>query len=185
MKHASTVWRDLVLLALLGVTVAVVLVIPWINPKATPKEKTPPGQLIVQIGWPQGDVDVDLWVKAPNEKPVGFSSKSSKDCNLLRDDLGNEGDPTKANYEITFCRSTPAGEYVVNVMLYADRAQRPPIPVSVHVDETKGGRNRRLLSRHVTLSRVGQQLTVWRFTLGSHGQVVSTNRLPMNLYSAQ
>lgn len=185
MKHASTVWRDLVLLALLVITVAMVLVIPWINPEATPKRNSPPGKLIVQISWPRGDVDVDLWVKAPRDKPIGFSSKSSRDCDLLRDDLGNVNDPTSANYEVAFCRSTQAGEYVVNTMLYSDRAQPPPIQVLVSVNELKGGQTQRLLRRHVALNQVGQQLTVWRFTLDAQGRVVSTNRLPMNLYSAQ
>lgn len=182
MKHTGTVWRDLVLLALLMVTVAMVLVISWVNPKAKIRQDDPPGNLTVQINWPSGDVDVDLWVRAPHDKSVGFSSKSGKYFNLLRDDLGNLGDTTKANYEVAFSRGAPAGEYVVDVMLYADRGKPPPVPVEVQVSEERSGSSSTLLRRHVVLRWVGQQLTVWRFTLDSHGNVVNTNRLAMNLY---
>ena len=33
------------------------------------------------------DVDIDLWVKAPDDIPVGYSNQGGLFFNLLRDDL--------------------------------------------------------------------------------------------------
>src|SRR4030088_2864684 len=38
---------------------------------------TPPGAVIVDIQWDNSvDADVDLWVEAPGDVPVGYSNKS-------------------------------------------------------------------------------------------------------------
>src|SRR6202521_4580652 len=75
----------------------------------------PPGSLIVDIHWEDKiDADVDLWVQAPGDVPVGYSNKSGIIFNLLRDDLGHSGDPVSMNYEIAYGRGLWPGEYTVN-----------------------------------------------------------------------
>src|SRR4051794_3763581 len=62
-----------------------------------------PGNVIVEMTWPPNiDADVDLWVQAPGDVPVGYSDKSGIIFNLLRDDLGHSGDPNSMNYEVTY-----------------------------------------------------------------------------------
>jgi hypothetical protein len=53
------------------------------------KGQTPPGNVIVEMFWDKAtDADVDLWVQAPGDVPVGYSNKSGAIFNLVRDDLG-------------------------------------------------------------------------------------------------
>ena len=73
---AGTVFRDVVMLALVGF-VAIVL-LPHLNPPGakTADNMSPPGNVIVEIRWPDEiDADVDLWVQAPGDIPVGYSNK--------------------------------------------------------------------------------------------------------------
>src|SRR6516225_6240991 len=92
---------------------------------------TPPGSVIVDIHWDDKiDADVDLWVQAPGDVPVGYSNKAGLIFNLLRDDLGRGGDPNSMNYEVAYGRGHWAGEYVVNTMLYRSRDHVYPVPVS-------------------------------------------------------
>ena len=113
----GTVFRDVIMLALLGFVAIVVLLLPHLNPPVQATEATqPPGNVIVEVRWPdEFDSDVDLWVEAPGDVPVGYSNKGGRIFNLLRDDLGHIGDTTGLNYEIAFSRGTPGGEYTVSL----------------------------------------------------------------------
>ena len=76
-KETNVVFRDIILLTLTGFIAMVILLIPFINP---PTKKTdssqPPGNVIVELFWDnERDVDIDLWVKAPEDIPVGYSNK--------------------------------------------------------------------------------------------------------------
>ena len=120
------VFRDVIMLALLGFVTSVVLLLPHVNPPQTEAKETGPmpGDMIVEIRWPDElDTDVDLWVKAPGDRPVGYSNRGGLVFNLLRDDLGHSSDLTKLNYEFAYTRGAPAGEYVVNVHLYRNMAK--------------------------------------------------------------
>ena len=69
----DTVFRDVIMLALAGFIAIVILLLPHLNPpgKAV-KTATPPGNVIVEIRWPETlDTDVDLWVQGPKDQPVG------------------------------------------------------------------------------------------------------------------
>jgi hypothetical protein len=117
----GTVFRDVIMLALAGFVAMVVLLLPHLNPpgKAALDNSQPPGNVIVEVRWPDEiDSDVDLWVEAPGDVPVGYSNKGGVIFNLLRDDLGKRADATGMNYEVSYSRGIPAGEYTVNVHLY-------------------------------------------------------------------
>jgi hypothetical protein len=59
---------------------------------------SPPGSVIIDLHWDDKvDADVDLWVQAPGDVPVGYSNKAGMIFNLLRDDLGHSGDPVSMN----------------------------------------------------------------------------------------
>ena len=174
---SGTLFRDIITLALAGFVAIVFLILPHINPptKKQDAEVLSPGNVIVEIRWPDPlDVDVDLWVKAPGDVPGGYSAKSGRIFNLLRDDLGHSFDATGLNYEVAFARGMPAGEYVVNVHLYRNVYTNPPvIPVTVAIStRTDAGVVSLILSKRVQLHRVGQELTVFRFRLDESGQLV-------------
>lgn len=123
----STVFRDIIFLALFGFMAIVLLIISHINPptKESNKDVPPPGNMVVEMFWDDAlDLDIDLWVQAPEDKIVGYSSKSGKLFNLLRDDLGFYVDQSDRNYEIALTRGLRAGEYTINVMYYANKHSR-------------------------------------------------------------
>ncbi len=172
----GTVFRDVILLALIGFVAMVILLLPHIAP---PKEETEehraPGNVIVEMHWPNSmAVDVDLWVKAPREVPVGFWNLGGRTFNLLRDDLGMDGDASDMNYEVSYSRGIPHGEYIINVHMYGPLPPRLTVPVNVVVSvKKKYDDTRQILNSVVKLSRRGQEETVFRFKLSAKGDLVA------------
>ena len=182
----GTVFRDVVTLALLGFVAMVIMLLPHITQrKQETEEHKAPGNVIVEIHWPSiMPVDVDLWVQAPNEAPVGFWNQGGHTFNLLRDDLGIEGDATDLNYEISYSRGIPAGEYIVNIHMYGRPLRNTPVPVKVVVTIKKPFEDaRQILATDVMLTRQNQEETAFRFRLTSEGNLVpgsvSTLRRPL------
>ena len=173
----GTVFRDVIMLALAGFVAMVVLLLPHLNPpgEAAEDDTKPPGNVIVEIHWPDDlDTDVDLWVEAPGDVPVGYSNKGGQIFNLLRDDLGWRADATGLNYEVSYSRGIPAGEYTVNIHLYRNAARSYPVPVTVvtSVKRTAEESARQVLASDVELRREGEELTVYRFKLDQEGGLV-------------
>jgi len=184
----GTVFRDVIMLALAGFVAMVILLLPHLNPPGEAAEQTtePPGNVIVELRWPDElDSDVDLWVEAPGDTPVGYSNKGGAIFNLLRDDLGKRADATGLNYEVSYSRGIPAGEYTVNVHLYRNAANVFPIPVTVvtSVKTSPKESARQLLASKIELVREGEELTVYRFRLSEDGSLVagSVHSLQRNL----
>jgi hypothetical protein len=175
--EGGTVFRDVIMLALAGFVAMVLLLLPHLNPpgEAAKENTQPPGNVIVEVRWPDElDSDVDLWVEAPGDIPVGYSNKGGVVFNLLRDDLGKRADATGMNYEVSYSRGIPAGEYTVNVHLYRNTAGLFPIPVTVVTSVKKSSKEsaRQLLASNIELTREGEELTVYRFKLSEDGDLV-------------
>jgi hypothetical protein len=173
----GTVFRDTIMLALAGFVALVILMLPYLNPKQTKSAENmePPGNVIIEARWPDDlDTDVDLWVEAPGDMPVGYSNKGGLIFNLLRDDLGHRADATEMNYEVSYSRGIPPGEYTVNLHLYRNAAQVSPIPVTIvaSVKKTAQESARQLLATHLDLTREGQERTVFRFRIDDKGNLV-------------
>ncbi len=185
----GTVFRDVIMLALLGFAAIVMLLLPHLNPPVAVAAAPPPGNIVVEVRWPDElDSDVDLWVEAPGDVPVGYSNKGGRVFNLLRDDLGQFGDATRLNYEIAYSRGTPAGDYTVNLHLYRNSAGRLPVSavVVVSLKHDPASSIRTIATEEVELTRVGQELTVIRFSLDGEGKLIpgSVNHLQRDLRSA-
>ena len=186
---SGTVFRDVIMLALLGFVAIVILLLPHLNPPTKVEDAArPPGNVIVEMRWPdEVDADVDLWVEGPDGSPVGYSSKDGTTFNLLRDDLGFVGDTTKLNYEVSYSRGVPEGEYTVNVHLYRNPARVFPVPVTV-VASVKKKRNaplKQVVSTEIFLDHDGVEITAFRFKLDAKGELVpgSIHNLPRPLRS--
>lgn len=175
-RGPSEVFRDVTLIILVGMIALVILLLPHINPPGTKQEAeaTPPGNVIVEIRWPDNwKTDVDLWVLAPEDIPVGYSNLVGQTFNLLRDDLGNMTDPLGLNYENAYSRGIPIGEYVVNLHLFRNAENTYPVPVNVQVStRMPPGAIKRLLHSKVELRFAGQEITVFRFFLNADGSLV-------------
>ena len=173
-SDADTVFRDMLFIVLFGFIACVVLLLPYINPKAqaSTKDADPPGNVLIEARWADGlAADVDLWVQGPDGNPVGYSRKSGPLFNLLRDDLGTAGDVGPLNYETSYSRGVLAGEYVVNVHAYRGKY---PVEVFVvaSVKTSPHQSAQPLVKATVTLHREGEELTAFRFRLTADGRLV-------------
>lgn len=137
MKNVYLLFRSYSLIVISLFVVLVTVMVANLNPKATDqkvRETKAPGDIVAHIVWPNGDVDVDLWLSGPDEPvPVGYSNKGGVIWNLLRDDLGNRPDATPVNYEDAFTRGIVPGEYVVNVQCYRCNLATFPMTIDVAV----------------------------------------------------
>ena len=141
-----------------------------------------PGNIMVWIRWPDNvDVDVDLWVRAPHDKPVGYSNRAGNTFNLLRDDLGMIRDSTPFNYEVAFGRDMPSGTYTVNVHLYRNGSELTAVPVDADVFISYGSQTVSIVKKSVVLERVGQEITVANFTLADGKPVGKPNDVQVPL----
>ena len=168
-----------------------------INPIAEEKEEdaaiAPPGNVIVNIFWPDGkNIDVDLWVKGPDDdRPVGYSNRAGETFNLLRDDLGNVNDITQRNFENAYTRGLPEGEYIINVHMFSHKERVKEWPVEVEVvvtvmspDQDKGS-PKEIANVKVFLTRNGEEITAVRFKIDENNKVVpdSINQVQKKLHN--
>ena len=175
-NNSNIVFRDIILLTLTGFISMVVLLVPFINP---PTEKTntssPPGNVIVELFWDDDrDVDIDLWVKAPDDIPVGYSNKGGLFFNLLRDDLGIYKDNSPVNYEVSYSRGISRGVYIANVHLYReDTAPFKPITAEllISVVDPDSNKRKQILKTSKILETVGKEITVFQFELDKKGKL--------------
>lgn len=185
-ETTDTVFRDVILLTLVGFVAMVIMLLPHITKKEEDSEDhKAPGNVIVELHWPsEMNVDVDLWVKGPKSTPVGFWNQGNDVFNLLRDDLGTEGDATNENYEISYSRGIPPGEYIVNVHMYGIVPTGLVVPAKVVVSvRSKYESARQILTSTVELRQRNQEETAFRFRLTAEGDLVegsvSTLRRPL------
>ncbi len=186
---SGTVFRDVLMLALIGFVAMVMVMLPHLARKEqNTEEQKSPGNVVVELHWPDDiDVDVDLWVQAPNDIAVGFFNQGSRYFNLLRDDLGVEGDVTGKNYEVSYSRGIPEGEYIVNVHMYGNVPYGITVPVTVVVSVKQLYDSLHpIVKTQLTLTRKNQEETATRFRLRSDGSLVdgSVNSIRRKLVTA-
>ena len=185
----GTVFRDVITLALCGFVAVVILLLPHLNPKQEAQAAVAsavPGNVMVEARWADElDTDIDLWVQAPGDVPVGYSNKSGVIFNLLRDDLGRNADPTQLNYEVSYSRGVPPGEYAVNLHMYRNKSKVSPVKVTVvtSVKKPNSESAKQILTSSIDLMAENQETTVYRFKLTDAGELVpgSVNSLPKPL----
>lgn len=184
--NGPTVCTIDMLVSLVAAFIALAILVE--DPKQTKADDKPPGALTIEAFWPDGiNADIDLWIRAPGDRPVGYSNKDGAVFSLLRDDLGFVNDSSGRNFEVAYSRTLPPGEYVVNAHAYALRGTAPPVAVRLIVlERLPGASTVTLLEREVPLSQEGQEATIVRFRLDEHGGLVagSDNDLPIGLRSA-
>ena len=172
----DVVFRDVILLALTGFISMVILLIPFVNPPTEEESSsTPPGNVIVELFWDdKRDVDIDLWVQAPDDIPVGYSNKGGIFFNLLRDDLGIYKDNSPVNYEVSYSRGISDGVYIANVHLYReDKAPFKPIiaELLVSVVDPDSNKRKQILKTSKKLEEIGKEITVFQFELDKKGKL--------------
>lgn len=140
MKHKKfdfrTAYIDLLLNVLTGIVFLFVLTTLLISTKKIEQEGIlKKAEYIATIEWPLNlDCDVDMWLLDPDGKKVSFNNKNGGLVHLERDDVGfrsdildlfrlDEIDRDIINEESMIIRGVKAGEYIINVHLYACRVK--------------------------------------------------------------
>ena len=167
----NTIFRDVVLLALITFAAMLIIVIPFLaDPTENEDEDVAsPGNVIAEIIWDPGlNDDIDLWLIGPGEPgPIGYSNKSGIIWNLLRDDLGGAGDLTEMNYENAYSRGLESGWYRFNVHWYNSHSKVTEITIKmvISIKKTPKDSVRQLATRSVTLTKQLREKTVFYFYL--------------------
>ena len=176
-------FRDL----LLNVILSLVLIIGSLQVAKKVEETSsqkPIAQISASIAWPQGDIDVDLWLNGPEQdRATGYSNKSGITWDLVRDDLGNVADRFPLNFENGFVRNFAPGEYTINIHYYRDRAHHGPVTVAVELMIEINGR-RKVIDKQLTLNAVGEELTAINFKIDDKGNVTDVNSVYVPLRAA-
>ena len=167
-------------LDMLFVLILVLILLPHQPENAKETILEPKGNLVIEVSWPDDmNVDVDLWVRGPTGRAVGYSSKNSEYLDLLRDDLGRTADLGKLNYEIVYGREVPSGDYVINLHLYRNRntSKWPTIPVDLTVfSDTKSTSKTKVIQESAKLHFEGEEITVVRFYFDAEtGKITDRN----------
>ena len=180
----NTLFRDALMGVLGALVVAIIILVFHINdPKKKDEEnERARGNVRVEVIWDQNtNVDIDTWVQAPGDTPVGYSNLNGRVFNLVRDDLGSYADLTEMNYEVAFSRGIPAGEWTINLHWFSNAQGAVEVPVKVLItmkkDDGEVSKTAPLtiMSKHVILKRVGQEVTVIRFTTDEEHNVDTTS----------
>jgi len=170
----NTLFRDALMGVVGAIVVALVILLFHINdPKKNDEEnQRARGNIRIEVIWDNDtNVDIDTWGKAPEDTPVGYSNLNGRVFNLVRDDLGTYADLTEMNYEVMFSRGIPKGEWIINLHWFSNSAGVTEVPVKILItmrkDDSENSKESPLtiMSKHVTLTRVGQEITVIRFLI--------------------
>lgn len=145
-----------------------------------------PGVLSIEVSWPADwFTDVDLWVLAPKEHPVGWNHKAGRTLNLVRDDTGSLGDFIPVNVEHVFTRGLVPGEYIVNLHLYGNVQGKFPVPVKVQITyrDDYNSSSYIVFQEEVVLRFTGQEVTIARFRIDAEGKLNhnSFHRIPKSI----
>src|SRR3981081_3399525 len=142
-RRSSAMWRgmnvsfrDMLFLLVFAYLVIGAIALAHVakNDEEQSKGQAPPGNVIVEMFWDKAiDADVDLWVQAPGDVPVGYSNKSGVVFHLVRGGPGRSGGHNSVNYEVSYGRGHWPGEYVVNAMLYRSRDRKFPVGAQIKV----------------------------------------------------
>jgi len=183
----GTAFRD-VLFQMVGLLILLIFILTIMVYDQSKEEQTDPspGHVAVEIVWnPAYDTDVDLWVQAPGDVPVGYSNPKGIVFDLLRDDLGHVNDIFPMNYENAYTRGLPAGEYIVNIHLYRTGNGQLPIVVqyAISLGDNIKGKRQKILFGEVELTAFGEEITIVRFSIDSEGQLIksSVHAIPIEI----
>ena len=126
--HSNLAFVDLLFNLLVGFTSMFIIAFLLINPVAKVGKIDPPVELLITAKWDDDSGnDVDMWVKGPSGRAVGYTNKDEGYIVLNRDDLGFANEAVnvggvktrlRSNVEATEIRGIVPGRYVVNVHLY-------------------------------------------------------------------
>ena len=174
---------DLLFNLLVGFVSLFIIAFLLIQPPTNPGKIDPPIEFLVTIDWDKNSTsDVDLWVKGPSGRPVGFKHKDIGYLVLNRDDTGNGNDfviingkrtDIKENYEVVEGRAIAPGEYIVNLHYFRQANEEGVVDVRVRLQDI-----RPFLNVHEVIVRLPTnkaERTAFSFIVDETGKITSVN----------
>lgn len=161
-----------------------------ISPSKDTGEIKAHGEFMVSLDWPEGvNHDVDLWVKDPHQNVVYFSVMSSGLMNLEKDDRGTQNETytdefgreisVQMNREVVVLRGCIPGEYEVMAHVYSLRGDPPPPEKMLLKYEVSDLNPYKVCCKgESSYHRLGEEVSLVRFTLDKDGNFVSFNNMP-------
>lgn len=160
------------------------VVYTMIGPPPTPASIDTLGQYAVEVTWPTGRADdVDTYVEDPAGNIASYMEGDVGLMHLEHDDLGTSSDKleyagsvaeVRDNRERVVLRGVIPGEVTVNIHAYELSADGCPVAVKLY---RLRGSDRTLLHRTLRLRHQGEEVTAFRFTLDSSGELIDHNQL--------
>ena len=192
-RFRSDPFTDLLFNALLGFTFLFLIAIMFMNPEAKTGIIDPKAEYIITVTWEDNHpADIDTWVEDPDGQVIWFKNSEAGLLHLDRDDRGLLNDSiivngeeiqNPLNQEVVTIRGVVKGEYVVNVHYYASGIDEP---IDVNVRLAKVNPVLEIIYYGtVTLAKIGDEKTTFRFNIGREGKVSKVNFLPKQLVSVE
>ena len=176
---------DLLFNMLLGTMALFFLSFIQIAPDAKKESIEPKAEYVIIVSWPgELDNDVDTWLQDPNGDVVWFRNKRTDSTHLDQDDLGGQNDQSPYNQEITTIRALIAGEWILNIHLYAIRSAVTSTPVEITIDRLNPV-FKRIIRKTIVLNKHWEEITVARIEMTGTGDVIEINDLPAKLVKPQ
>ena len=143
---------DFLFILLTGFIALLLLAFLLINPIAKDGKIDPKTEMMITIEWPENSIlDIDLWIKGPNNTIVSYQKKDGAYIILERDDLGKNNDKMLLNGELVVIQRNVEvgtinqlfpGEYIINIHNYTssfkqklvtENNETVPVPVTVQI----------------------------------------------------
>jgi len=179
-------FTDLLFNLLIGFTSLLLIAFLLINPIAEEGKIDPRSEFIITSSWDdESAIDIDLWVKGPDDTIVGFPSKDGRYMVLERDDLGDTNDLIQLNgdtiliqrnLETLSINAIVPGEYIVTVHNYSTSVSNDneeyPTPVTIDIMDM----NPISLDMSRTVKvRLKEEVSVFSFMVDEDGNIYDMN----------
>jgi len=146
------------------------------NIKPTTPKAAINATLFITLNWDiSTNADIDLWIKSPGDKPIGYLRKAGLFCNLVRDDQGRKMDPESNNSELIICRGIPAGNWQINVVCFNEWDNKFPVPFKVNVYQLTSAGSIDEINSSGTLVSQDEEITQVTFVTDDKGNITSYN----------
>lgn len=179
-------FTDLLFNLLIGFTSLLLIAFLLINPIAEEGKIDPRSEFIITSSWDdESAIDIDLWVKGPDDTIVGFPSKDGRYMVLERDDLGDTNDLIQLNgdtiliqrnLETLSINAIVPGEYIVTVHNYStsvsNENEEYPTPVTIDIMDMNPFSLD--MSRTVKV-RLKEEVSVFSFMVDEDGNIYDMN----------
>ena len=147
-------------------------------------------EFIITVTWDKKSADdVDTWLQDPTGGILYYENKEMNLSHLDRDDIGKAKDEItlpngeivviEINQEMTTIRGFIAGEWVLNLHMYAKR-NKEPATVTVQIDKLNP-RAQPIFLKQFIMTQKGEEITVTRFEMTGEGRILGFSDLPKNL----